>query len=479
LENHKSQLTRVLGFSDLSFFLIAALVNLNSVPVVAGAGSVALVLWIAGFAFFFIPQGIAVLELSSRYPEEGGIYRWTKIAFGDFHGFMSGWCYWTNNIFYIPTLLFYIVGFAAFIGGKTTAGLADNPAVMVTVSLFLLWAITALNIRGLGVSKWVQNLGALGTFATTMIIFGIGFVALSSGGMATPVTSSVFTELFSNWQTAGLLSVVCLNYVGLELGSVIGDEIKDPRRNIPRAALFAGISTVVLYLLSTFSLQATVPSGEIGVIDGILQAAERAAKQINMAWIVAPIAILMTFNAAGNTSAWLTGAARIPFVIGIDRYLPSALGRLHGRYNTPHVALIVQGVASSLFIIITSVGSSVRDTYMVLLQTTVVLQLIPYVYMFAALIRVRRRDRESQPQMAYFRMGAVNYAAGAIGLLVSAGALLFAFLPTRAVEDVWNFELKLVLGTLSFLVPAVAIYLLSARRIRSSAGAGPMEIAPE
>jgi len=101
----------------LSVFLIAAIVNLNSVPVVAGMGPGALVFWCLGRLFFFVPQGVAVAELSSRYPQEGGIYNWSKTAFGDFHGFMPGWCYWTNNIFYIPTLLFYIVGFAAFIGG--------------------------------------------------------------------------------------------------------------------------------------------------------------------------------------------------------------------------------------------------------------------------------------------------------------------------------------------------------------------------
>ena len=65
----RPHLKRVLGFRDLSFFLIAALINLNSVPVVAGAGPVALVLWLTGFVFFFIPQAIAVLEFSKRSPQ--------------------------------------------------------------------------------------------------------------------------------------------------------------------------------------------------------------------------------------------------------------------------------------------------------------------------------------------------------------------------------------------------------------------------
>ncbi len=185
MNGNKPHLKRVLGLRDLSFFLIAALINLNSVPVVAGAGPVALVLWIAGFLFFFIPQAVAVLEFSKRSPHEGGIYNWNKAAWGDFHGFISGWAYWVNNIFYIPTLLFYIIGFIAYIGGDTTSSLASSPFFMMSISLGLLWFITYLNIRGFGVGKWVQNLGAAGTFVTAGTILTIGIITASSHGAAT------------------------------------------------------------------------------------------------------------------------------------------------------------------------------------------------------------------------------------------------------------------------------------------------------
>lgn len=155
---------------------------------------------------------------------------------------------------------------------------------------------------------------------------------------------------------------------------MLGDEIKEPRKSIPRAVMIAGMTTVTLYLIATFALQLTIPSQDIGVIDGILQGVQRAATSIQLPWIVIPVAVLMSLNAAGNTSAWLAGSSRIPFVIGIDRYLPAALGRTHPRYHTPHVARVVQGFASSLFIVISAIGSSVHDMYMILLQTTVILQ---------------------------------------------------------------------------------------------------------
>jgi amino acid transporter len=478
LENSQPHLRRVLGLSDLSFFLIAALVNLNSVPVVAGAGPNALLFWVFGFFLFFIPQGIAVIELTSRFPQEGGIYQWSKIAFGEFHGFLSGWCYWANNIFYIPTLLFYMIGFAAFIGGEATAPLSNDPVLLSLASLALLWVITGLNIMGWGVGKWVQRLGVLGTVLTTAIVLSVGFIALSVRGTpATPLTFDLGVVV-SDWRILSLLSIVCLNYVGLELGSVLGDEIKEPRRLMPRAAITAGLVTVVIYVLATYALQLTIPAAEIGVIDGILQGVQRAVTDLQLPWLVIPIALLMTFNAAGNTSAWLAGSARIPFVIGLDRYLPSALARLHPKYSTPHVSLIVQGMASSLFILLNAIGASVHDMYLSLLQTTIILQLIPYLYMFAALFRFTVNGQAAIGESGYFRRPAVLRLAATLGFVVTAGSVLLAFVPGSGVESVWYFELKLVFGVLSFVIPALVIYRIRERRIGMTA-APAMEAASD
>jgi amino acid transporter len=461
--NKQPHLKRVLRLSDLSFFLIAALVNLNSVPVVASAGPVALVLWLAGFFLFFIPQAIAVLELSNRAPQEGGIYVWNKKAWGDFHGFVSGWAYWVNNIFYVPTLLFYIIGFILYVGGNSTSSLASNPFFMMSISLGLLWVITYLNIRGFGVGKWIQNLGASGTFITAATILVIGIITAFTHGASNDISIASIVPSLGNWQFLALLSIVCLNYVGLELGSVIADEIKNPVKNIPRAVMIAGTSTILLFLVVTSSLLIAIPYKEIGIIEGILQGIEHAASAIGFGWIVFPMAILMIMNAAGNTSAWLSGAARIPFVIGIDKYLPAALGSIHAKHNTPHVALIVQGIASSFVIVIAAIGSSVGDMYLFLLQTTVVLQLIPYVYMFASLIKVRTTYGNENE---YFKNKIITLAAGFIGGGMSMLGIAFAFVPAKSVSSIFVYEIKLIISCVGFIIPALVFYYLNNKKVK-------------
>ena len=178
------QLIRALGRRDLVLLFVVAVFNLNVVPSIAANGGVTIWLWIISLLLFFWPQGIAVIELAHRYPGEGGVYLWAKEVFGDFHGFLSGWCYWTNNMLYVPTIMLYFVGVSVYALGPGHQGLADNKFFAAAVSLALLALLTLLNILGLGVGKWINNLGAIGTFIAAAVLIGLGVVICSRFGTA-------------------------------------------------------------------------------------------------------------------------------------------------------------------------------------------------------------------------------------------------------------------------------------------------------
>jgi amino acid transporter len=127
----RTHLKRVLGKRDLVLLFVVAVFNLNVLPSIAANGGVTIWLWLISLVLFFWPQGIAVIELAHRYPGEGGVYLWAKEIFGDFHGFLSGWCYWTNNMMYVPTVMLYFVGVSVFVLGPGHQALADNRAAGV------------------------------------------------------------------------------------------------------------------------------------------------------------------------------------------------------------------------------------------------------------------------------------------------------------------------------------------------------------
>src|SRR5271157_5497490 len=154
-------LIRALGRRDLVLLFVVAVFNLNVVPSIAANGGVTVWLWIISLLLFFWPQGIAVIELAHRYPGEGGVYLWAKEVFGDFHGFLSGWFYWTNNMLYVPTVMLYFVGVSVFVLGPSHATLADNKKFTLAASVGLLALLVILNIMGLRVGKWVNNIGGI------------------------------------------------------------------------------------------------------------------------------------------------------------------------------------------------------------------------------------------------------------------------------------------------------------------------------
>ncbi len=167
---------------------------------------------------------------------------------------------------------------------------------------------------------------------------------------------------------------MCFAFIGIELASTMSDEIKNPERDIKRSIVIVGAIAIVSYLLVTDALLALVPAGELGAIQGVMQAVSRGAEAAGAAWLVAPIAVVMALSIGGAASAWFAGPARILFVAGLDRALPKELGRVHPRWGSPHVALITCAVLSAALTALSLTGSTVAEAYQVLLRATVVHQ---------------------------------------------------------------------------------------------------------
>ncbi len=471
-------LIRALGRRDLVLLFVVAVFNLNVVPSIAANGGVTIWLWIISLVLFFWPQGIAVIELAHRYPGEGGVYLWAKEVFGDFHGFLSGWCYWTNNMLYVPTVMLYFVGVSVYALGPGHQKLAEDPTFASTTSIVLLCLLTVVNILGLGVGKWINNLGAIGTFIAAAVLIGLGIIVWSRFGTSVTLTDFKIPSDFKF--VLNSFGVICFGLVGLELASVMGDEIQDPRRTLPGAVAWGGLFSGALYIGATLTLLIAVGKN-VNVLQGIVQAVSHMAGKVGVGWIAAPFALVLSLSIAGIGSAWMGGSARIPFVAGLDSYMPSWLGKVHSRYATPYAALIVQAVVSGLLVLgnffgwwfwnkfiqhaglpygyfMTPAGSA--EVFSKLLSLAVVLQLVPFVYMFGALVKFALT--ESVPKGQYSRR--TMFLAGASGLLTTILGIALVFFPAQQITSLWSYEFWMVGGTVFFVGLAAFFFFVYGRR---------------
>jgi glutamate:GABA antiporter len=451
-------LKRVLGRRDLVLLFVVAIFNLNVLPSIAANGGVTIWLWIISLLLFFWPQGIAVIELAHRYPGEGGVYLWAKEVFGDFHGFLSGWCYWTNNMMYVPTVMLYFVGVCVYVSGTRHSGLADNKTFALTVALSLLAFLVVLNVVGLGVGKWINNLGGIGTFVAAGLLIGLGLVVWLRFGST--VTRADFLIPANPRSVLNAFGVICFGLVGLELASVMGDEIQEPGKTLPGAVAWGGILSGALYVGATLTLLIAVSKSDISVLQGVVQAVTHLAGRVHVAWIIAPFALLLSFSIAGIGSAWLGGSARIPFVAGLDSYLPAWLGKVHTKYRTPYAALIVHAVVSMILVVMNFAGSGVQETFQRLLSLAVVLQLIPFLYIFGALLKIAF-DHE-------FEKGHYGQTtlilAGISGFVTTFLGIALAFFPAEQITSLGSYELWMFGGTILFIGLAGFFFFVYGRR---------------
>jgi len=295
----------------------------------------------------------------------------------------------------VPTVMLYFVGVSVYVLGPGHQGLADNKIFASIAALTLLALLTLFNILGLGVGKWINNLGAIGTFVAAAVLIGLGVVIFSRFG--TTITRADFAIPANPKFVLNSFGVICFGLVGLELASVMGDEIQDPSCTLPGAVAWGGVLSGALYIGATLTLLIAMGKN-LNVLQGIVQAVTHMAESAGVGWISIPFAILLSLSIAGIGSAWMGGSARIPFVAGLDSYMPSWLGKVHPRYATPYAALILQGIVSAILVILNFVGAGVQETFQKLLSLAVVLQLVPFLYMFGALVKFAVTDPKPKGQ---------------------------------------------------------------------------------
>jgi glutamate:GABA antiporter len=447
----KTTLDRVLGRRDLVLLFVVAVANLNLIPAVSASGPVTLWLWLIALSCFFWPQGAAVTELSQKWPGEGGIYLWAKRSFGEEHGFLAGWCYWLSNVVYLPTVVLSCVGVAVYVAGPKIQKLSESHAFTGIASLLIILFLLLLNIRGLSLGKWINNLGGLGTIGGAVIICLLAVLTLHHNGSALhPADMRVG---FHDWRLFAAFGTICYSLIGLDLASIMGDEIRDPKRNLPIAILLGGLIAGFIYFGTTLSMLIAMPQKEIGVLSGVLQAISVMSTRTGLTGVVAPLALLECIAILGTASAWFSGAARLPFVAGVDRYLPPIIGRLHPRYHTPYVSLILFAILSSLLIATSFLGVSVGEAFLTMLDLAVILQLSPSAYMFLALLKhTWSKGSVLNANKAYLTANAVaGLAATFVGMVV-------AFIPGRQVNSIWIYEVKLVAGCIIVFGSAFFFY---------------------
>ncbi|HEY6268905.1 MAG TPA: APC family permease [Candidatus Acidoferrum sp.] len=459
-------LCREMGFWDVLLFNIATVLGPRWIAAAAHSGPSSISLWIIAAVFFFIPSALVINELSSRFPCEGGLYIWAKEAFGDFHGFVAGWTYWIYTVFYFPGLLLASAAMSAYIIGEGGSTLEHNRQFLLLVSLGYLLVAVVLNIIGLNIGKWLQNAGGVSTYAPLLLLVALGGFLWMRHGAVTHLTWTNILPVW-NWDTVNFWSQIAFAFTGLELVSAMSQEVRDPQRTLPRAVFAAGALIAAMYIVGTMAVMALVPPADVSTTSGVFHAITVGSIALKIGFIGIIAAMLVTVGNAGGVGSTVAGIARVPFVVGIDRYLPAAFGKIHPRWRTPYVSIIVQAVVSGLILFLSQIKSpSVQAAYQFLIDAAIILYFIPFLYMFAAAIKLYGRSDRLENKNAVLIPGgkAVVWVVSILGFLTVLIGIIVSLVPPGDSVDKVGFELRLVGGTVAAIVLGLSLYWRGVRQ---------------
>jgi amino acid transporter len=448
-----------MGFWDVLLFNIAAVLGPRWIAAAAHNGTSSISLWVLAAVFFFLPTALIIIELSTRYPAEGGLYVWSKEAFGDFHGFVAGWSYWIYTFFYFPGLLSASVAMSVFIGGPKYGWLADNKAYTLGTSLGLLAIAVVLNLVGLNIGKWLQNAGGVGTYVPLLMLLGIGGYIYFHSGSVTHFSWQSSLPVW-NWDTVNFWSQIAFAFTGMELVCAMSEEVHEPRKTFPRAIYASAVLIALIYVIATVAVLWLRPAGDVDVRNGVFQAISGSSATLGIAWFGVIAALLVTVGNAGGVGATVAGVARVPFVAGIDRYLPAFFGKIHPRWKTPWLSILVQAGISAVILVFAQASTTLKTAYLFLVDMSVILYFIPFLYMYAAVIKLSyRADRDSNQQAVLIPGGRAGvWITGVLGFVITLGSMALAAIPPETTKNKVAFDVNVVLWTAIFIGIGLALY---------------------
>jgi amino acid transporter len=395
------KLQRHFGRFDILFFLICTIVGVDTIATVAQGGGQAFT-WMMVFAVvFFVPQALLFSELGAAFPQEGGPYLWTRLAFGHLAGAVNNFLYWiTNPVWIGGSLTISCIGAVEvfFNHGNSLPTL-----VWYIVALLFVWVSIVAAIMSFSAGKWLPTAGAfarfilLGVFTLTVILYALKHGAHGLGASNYSPSEGGFVLL---------VGVLLFNYVGFELPSSAGQEMKDPQRDVPFAIARSAIGSVLLYALPVIGILIVLPAKAITNFSGFISAIQTVftvyGGQVTAAGTATlsgaglilgdACAILFIICLLTSGATWIMGSDRALAVSCYDGSGPRFLGVINAKYGTPVRVNVFSGIVATIVVVLAQqiTSGDAAKYFNAVLGVTISTTLISYLFIYPALWKLRR-----------------------------------------------------------------------------------------
>ncbi len=446
---------KVLSVFSLVMINVIAVDSIRGLPMAASYGTALLFLYALGTLLYFIPTALITAELSTAFPELGGLYAWVKRAFNERVGFLVVYLQWIYNIVWYPTILTLIAGTCAYL---VDPSLIENKGFMITTVLAVFWLCTLLNCFGMKLSSWVSTTGSLiGTLLPMSVMIALAVRMLMNGEAAQiELTTQALVPSFDSAGQLVFCTGILFSLLGLEMSSVHATEVKNPSKDYPKALLISAIIIASSLAMASLAIAIVVPKAELDLVAGIIQAFQAFFENCGMGMLTPVAAMCIVIGGICAVATWIIGPTKGLFAAASDGLLPKALSKSN-RFGVPYVVLMVQGGICTLLTLVYLLLPTVKGAYWFLSAMAAQLAFLMYAILFASAIRLRYTEALApRPFKIPFGNTGMWIVAG-MGFIVSIGVIVLGFIPPSGIDvgNTFTYEALLLGGDLLLIAPVL------------------------
>ncbi|CAM3024130.1 amino acid permease [Paenibacillus sediminis] len=461
----KSTEKKKLGVLGLSIISINTILGLKNIPFAATVGPSAIVFWIVAAFLFFIPISLIVAELSTTYPEQGGISAWVNRAFGKKASFLTTWFYWVANFTYYPSLLLGITINIAYAINQQQ--LIHNTWLTTIISLTIFWVFTLLTLRGTQMSEKLAAIGTpLGVIAPVILIFGFGLASILSGHhSATEFTVRTITPNNLSLDTVMFLSTLMFAFAGVEMLGTIAGDVKNPQKTFPKAIWYSSVIIGLVYIIGTIAFQFVINIKPDQTATALYLFADQVTKQFNLPFHLSQIlAICFVVSTLGALS-FLILNPNVMFYESGKTVLPKVLTKTN-KANMPANLILLQAVGISIILLLSGFVPTISKALNMLILMATLAFFIPYIFLICAYIKLRLTDHAAVRPFK-IKNNKLAYFVSGIGLLSVIGTIVLTLIP--APDTTISQYAPLVVGPIIFAILGFWFYRIGTKEKRYNA----------
>ncbi len=458
-DSHSVKPRRVLGIFVLATLNLAVITSLRNMPLVAQYGLSSIAYYTLSALAFVVPSALVSAELATGWPKAGGVYIWVREAFGEKWGFLAIWLQWVHNLPWYPAMLSFVGALLAY-AFKMEFLLATK---FYTLSVILVgfWAITLFNFFGVKTSGWFSSACVIiGAIIPGFFLIGLGITWVIQGmPLQIAFTWGNLVPELSGLKNIGFLTGMFLAFAGLEVTAVHAKDVKDPRKNFPKAIFIAAIFSLVLFILGSLAIAVVLPSKDISLVAGIMEAFEKILTTFKMTGCVPVVALLIAIGALGELNAWVLGLAKGLFVTARHGSLPPFFQKVN-KHNIPTNLLIFQAVIVSISGIMFLIMNSLSAAYWILIALSAQLYLGMYFLMFISGIKLRYKKPFVNRKYRISEGNAGMWIVAGVGAVAAIFAIIVGFLPPAQlnITNILAYEIFMIGGFIILTIFPLVIY---------------------